>query len=249
MTPRFSPRFVGTLLAVDRAEPTWRARGDRHPASVFTAATLAGYVVLAALAIGLGFLLVDVILPFHGLGRSDEHVDVWLAAHRDGARNTASFIGSSIGDIPVLPAVVAVVAIVLAVRRHWLAAGFLVAAIAVEAATYRVASLVVHRERPTVPRLDHLPANESFPSGHVAAAAAVYGGLALLVTTAMRHRGLIVASWAVAFALIAVVALSRMYRGMHHPTDVASGLLIGIGSICVAAIAARTVQRREEHPE
>jgi membrane-associated phospholipid phosphatase len=220
-------------------------RNSKHPAAVFTLTAVAGYLVLAALAIGLGFLLVDVILPFHGFGSSDEHVNTWFAAHRDGTRNDASFVGSMMGDIPVLPVVVVIAAIVLAVRRHWLAAAFLVAAIAIEAATYRVASLVVHRERPTVPRLDHLPVNQSFPSGHVAASLAVYGGLAYLLTR-NASRGWKIAAWTVALCLVAVVATSRMYRGMHHPTDVASGLLIGAGAIAVALIAAHVTHDREE---
>jgi undecaprenyl-diphosphatase len=222
-----------------------QAVGDRlerhHPATVFTVAMVAGYVLLAALAVGLGFLLVDVLLPFDGLGRADEHVNRWFAAHRDATLNDGSYVGSMIGDIPVLPIVVALTAIALIVRRRWRIAAFVVAAILVEAGTYRVASLIVHRERPEVPRLDHLPANQSFPSGHVAASLAVYGGLALLITSATRGRGrgAAIASWVVALLLVAVVATSRMYRGMHHPLDVASGLLVGAGALVVALLAAR----------
>jgi len=243
--PVLEPRQDGPAYAVaDRLE-------RRHPATVFTVAMVAGYVVLAALAVGLGFLLVDVLLPFDGLGRADEHVNRWLAAHRDSTLNDGSYVGSMIGDIPVLPIVVALTAIALMVRRRWRIAAFVVAAILVEAATYRVASLIVHRERPGVPRLDHLPANQSFPSGHVAASLAVYGGLALLVTSATRDRsrGVAIAAWVLALLLVAVVASSRMYRGMHHPLDVASGLLIGSGAIVVAVLAARAsgvaAERRE----
>jgi undecaprenyl-diphosphatase len=232
-----------------------QAVGDRlerhHPATAFTVAMVAGYVLLAALAVGLGFLLVDVLLPFDGLGRADEHVNRWLASHRDATLNDGSYVGSMIGDIPVLPIVVTLTAIALMIRRRWRIAAFVVAAILVEAGTYRVASLIVHRERPEVPRLDHLPANQSFPSGHVAASLAVYGGLALLLTSATRGRGrgVAIASWAIALVLVAVVASSRMYRGMHHPADVVSGLLIGSGALVVALLAARAsgvvAERRE----
>lgn len=230
---------TGPSRALSPARLRSSSRGGRHPATVFLLTTVAGYLVLAALAIGLGFLLIDVVLPFDGLGRSDEHVNTWLAAHRDGTLNDDSYVASMIGDIPVLPIVVAVAAIVLAVGRHYRAAAFVLAAIAVEAATYRVASLVVHRERPTVPRLDHLPVDQSYPSGHVAAAVAVYGSLALLVTWAAHRRVVTVAAWSVAVCLVAAVAVSRMYRGMHHPSDAASGLLIGIAAILVALMAAQ----------
>ena len=53
-------------------------------------------------------------------------------------------------------------------------------------ASYRATTLVVHRDRPSVPRLEHLPVNASYPSGHTAAAIAVYGGLVLLLTSWSR---------------------------------------------------------------
>ncbi len=97
-------------------------------------------------------------------------------------------MGSSIGDIPVLPVLVTLVVVVAAVLRRWRIVGFVLGAILIEVATYRIASLIVHRVRPTVPRLDHLPVNQSFPSGHVAASVAVYVALALLVTSRFAQR-------------------------------------------------------------
>ncbi|HEY1480347.1 MAG TPA: phosphatase PAP2 family protein, partial [Gaiellales bacterium] len=42
-----------------------------------------------------------------------------------------------------------------------------------------------------------------------------------------------------AILLPLIVATSRMYRGMHHPTDVASGVLVGVLSVSVALLATR----------
>jgi membrane-associated phospholipid phosphatase len=106
-------------------------------------------------------------------------------------------------------------------------------------ATYRATSLLVHRGRPDVMRLEDLPANQSFPSGHVAASVVVYAGLALLITSRFQRRWVSVVCWTLAVALPVVVALSRMYRGMHHPTDVGAGVLVGVGSLTVALIATR----------
>ena len=113
------------------------------------------------------------------------------------------------------------------------------AAIAIEAATYRVATWVIHRQRPQVPRLDHLPADASYYSGHTAASVAVYCGLALLITSRIRSGWMRVAVLGDRHRDPALVALSRMYRGMHHPTDVAAAVLVGIGSLLVAIAAAR----------
>ena len=123
--------------------------------------------------------------------------------------------------------------------RRWRVAAFIVTAIAVEAATYRVATITIDRQRPHVRRLDELPVNDSFYSGHAAASVAVYCGIALLVTSWVRNGALRVMIWLVALAIPLLVGLARMYRGMHHPTDVAAGLLIGAGSLVVAVAAAR----------
>jgi membrane-associated phospholipid phosphatase len=215
-----------------------RLRGHR-PVIVYAIALLLGYLAVAAAIVALGFLLVDVLLPVHAIGHDDEAVNVWLAAHRTGTRNDASFVGSSIGDIPVLPVVVTLVVIAAAALRRWRVAGLVLGSILIEVATYRVASLIVHRERPTVVRLDHLPVNQSFPSGHVAASVAVYASLALLISSRVQRRSVVIAAWSLAILLPLIVATSRMYRGMHHPTDAASGVLVGVLSVSVALLATR----------
>jgi membrane-associated phospholipid phosphatase len=237
-----APRPKPPLLVARPGGPAsaLAARWERlRPLVAFLLTTLIGYVLLAAVAVGLGFLLVDVLLPLHGVGSSDESVNEWLARNRSGSLSDASYVGSSIGDIPFIPGIVILFGLGAAVRRHWRAGGLIVGAILVEVATYRVASLIVHRERPDVPRLDHLPVNQSYPSGHVAASVVVYVGLALLLSPHIRSRGLLIATWVVAVALPLIVAVSRMYRGMHHPIDATAGVLIGVASLAVAVAADR----------
>ena len=123
--------------------------------------------------------------------------------------------------------------------RRWRFLAFIAGAILVEVATYRVTSLIVHRERPTVPRLDHLPVNQSYPSGHVAASIVVYIGLALVLSPKLRDRRLLILLWTLAIALPLLVAASRMYRGMHHPIDAVAGVGMGLASIAIALFAAR----------
>lgn len=216
-----------------------------HPVLAFLVVALIGFAILAAIAALVGWVLQTYVLPDHGIGHADEHVNVWLSHHRTPARNDTSFWVSGIGDVYAIPAVVALTALVAAIRRRWRVAAFIVTAIAVEAATYRVATLLIHRERPRVPRLDHLPVDASYYSGHTAASVAVYCGVALLLTAWIRRTGLRILIWAVAVAIPLAVALSRMYRGMHHPTDVAAGALVGIGTLIVAAGAARAAKASE----
>ena len=210
-----------------------------HPIRAFLVVALVGFAILAAAAVAAGWLLQHYVLPDNGVGHRDEHVNVWLADHRTALRTDISFWLSGIGDVYAIPALVALTVVIAAVRRKWRAAAFIVTAIVLEAATYRVATLAIDRQRPHVRRLDDLPVNDRFYSGHTAASVAVYCGIALLVTSWLKSGAARAAVWIVAIAIPLLVALARMYRGMHHPTDVTAGLLIGAGCLIVALTAAR----------
>jgi membrane-associated phospholipid phosphatase len=79
----------------------------------------------------------------------------------------------------------------------------------------------------------------SYPSGHTAASIAVYCGLALLLTSRIKNRAAQVAIWIIAVLIPVYVAFSRMYRGMHHPIDIAGGALIGIAALSALVLVTR----------
>lgn len=217
------------------------ALDSRHPALVFFLALLAGFLVLAVASIALAFIVVHVLVPNSGLGLegTDESFNDTLYDERTGTLTTLAEIGSQVGGAPVLPIIVGIVALVAAFKRQWLIAAFAVFALAVESATYRVTSIAVPRDRPSVPRLENLEVDASYPSGHTAASIAVYSGLVLLLTTRFTSSLKKALAWTAAILLTTFVALSRMYEGMHHPLDVAGGVLVGIGAILVLLFACR----------
>ncbi|MFD5144556.1 diacylglycerol kinase family protein [Streptomyces sp. NPDC058401] len=113
---------------------------------------------------------------------------------------------------------------------------FLGASVAVQSAVFLLVTSLVDRPRPDVPHLDVAPPTSSFPSGHVGASVALYGGLAVIAV--LRMRG----PWrhAVAGSLLLMapaVALARMYRGMHYPSDVVGGLLNGAATLLIIGFA------------
>ena len=201
-----------------------------------------GMLLLAAFTIGLGFFVTKVILASDTILRADERFPEWLAGHRTPFWTDVSYYGSLIGDAPVLVSIVVGVALGLVLTRRWRTASFLAQAGMVEFAVYGLAVLFITRLRPDVIRLDDLNNSHSFPSGHVAASTAIYGALALLLAAHFKALPLRIAIWSVAAALPIVVALSRMYRGEHHPIDVAAGALMGVGAILVALFAVRTAR-------
>lgn len=213
--------------------------GALRPDLAFLIVMLAGLALIASLSILLGLLVTHAIEPALGIGAADERVNVWLAQHRTPSRTDASLVGSILAGGVVLPIIAALGTLLFAALRKWRLAAFFAFPLAVESGTYRATTLVVHAHRPRVHRLENLPVNASYPSGHTAAAIAVYGGIALLLTSRFRNTGLRALAWFIVFAIIGFVATSRMYRGMHHPLDVAGGLVVGILALCVIVISCR----------
>ncbi|MFN8216587.1 MAG: phosphatase PAP2 family protein [Solirubrobacterales bacterium] len=215
--------------------------GDIHPALAFLAALLAGFALLAAASVLLALLVVHVAVPPDGLalGGLDERLPETLAHHRTGTLTTLSEIGTEAGGSPVLPILVGLLALVFAFMRRWRLAAFAAFVLAAESATYKLTSLLVPRDRPSVHRLEDLPVDASYPSGHTAASVAVYAGLVLLLTSAITGNLRRALAWTGAILLVSFVAFSRMYRGMHHPLDVIGGVAIGIGAILLLIFACR----------
>jgi membrane-associated phospholipid phosphatase len=222
-----------------RAERLARSLRTLHPAFVFAVVMLGGLAVIAILSIGLGFLVTRVVEPAWGIGAADERVNAWLALHRTSFRTHASLLGSIMAGGVVLPIVAGSLAIVFAALRRWRIAAFFVFALAVESAAYRATTLAVHSHRPHVARLEQLPVNASYPSGHTAAAIAVYGGIALLLTSKVANGFVRGFAWTLVLAIVSFVAVARMYRGMHHPLDVAGGVFVGVAALTVIVFACR----------
>lgn len=96
-----------------------------------------------------------------------------------------------------------------------------------ELLVFYAVTAIVHRPRPPVVRLDVAPPTSSFPSGHTAAAFALYGCIAILVLWIYGRRPATRVAVVVLFCLPFVVGRSRLYRGMHYPSDVLAGALTG----------------------
>jgi membrane-associated phospholipid phosphatase len=199
----------------------------------------AGLIVLGIAIVGLGLLLTHLLLPA-GLGHLDATVSNWFVQQRTPTLDTLTRIGSDLGTTPVIIGVAAVAVIVLAIGRHWLQIGFLVGALTLEFLVFLTSTLVVDRIRPMVPRLDPTPVTSSYPSGHAAAALTLYVGLAIVIWSLLRSSAIRAIAWTVAVALPLFVGVSRLYRGMHHLTDVIASLLLGCGALLFALLASRS---------
>ena len=192
----------------------------------------AGVVVMWVLIVGFLTGIGKLIMITHnGNGNllGDRAIPHWFAAHRTPALNHWSLIASNLGatqDILIVSAATCVV--FLAVTRRWRPVIFVAVLMFGELAAFLTIAAMVKRPRPDVPHLDSNLPTSAFPSGHTAATTCLYAGLAILVIGHARGW------WRYLFLIPAIVmpvmiAVARMYRGEHHPTDI-------LGSLVFAAL-------------
>jgi undecaprenyl-diphosphatase len=91
----------------------------------------------------------------------------------------------------------------------------------------------------------------SFPSGHAMSAAVVYGTVAYLAARLQKRHWHRVATMLAALALIILIAASRVYLGVHYPSDVLAGIIIGLAwaAFCMATLEAIQVYARWRAPK
>jgi undecaprenyl-diphosphatase len=88
------------------------------------------------------------------------------------------------------------------------------------------------------------PRSFSFPSGHALFATCFFGGIAVLLTHRLRGWLSRILVWVTALVLIALIGGSRVYLGVHYPTDVIGGLAVGIVWVASVALGDRLAERR-----
>jgi membrane-associated phospholipid phosphatase len=195
-----------------------RARPNRV-AGARALALLIAWIALLLVAWGLGALTVATTrtLDLHAVRdlASDRSATLTAAAH------ALSFIGSGYVVLPL--AVVITVLLYLRGRRHdaWAIALGVAGAVVLSA----LVKILVDRSRPPVHHLEAVSSG-SFPSGHATQSTAFL--LAVLLAwlaraPRRRHPGAV----AVAGLLVVAIAFSRVYLGVHYPTDVVAGILLG----------------------
>ena len=159
----------------------------------------------------------------------DRTIPRWLAAHRSPGLTPWSEVFTTLGGtVGILIVSLATGVVFLAVTRRWRPVVFIATLMAGELGAFLITAAVVKRPRPDVTHLDHHLPTSAYPSGHTAAACCLYVAIAILVIGHARGwcRWLFLIP---AVALPVLVALSRMYRGEHHPTDV-------LGSVVFSAL-------------
>lgn len=175
------------------------------------------------------FLLVSLLVLLGTTGSWDDELLRWVEGHRTAALTNlmlvATLLGNGIIEVPFAIGA----AILLAVRGQASVAKRYVFAAACGELVYVVLKPAFHRQRPSIiPRLGDA-GWYSYPSGHAMLAPVIWSfGLLLLAATTKRKAARIALA-ALAVLLPPAIAASRVYLGVHYPSDVLAGLLLGSG--------------------
>ena len=204
---------------------------------------LIAFAVLTSLVTAIG-LIITHVFAHNGIGRWDHNTSLWFISHGSNSWNYVTTCVTFAADTFTVAGIAVVVTIIL-LFRHWGRKAFVVAtSLAIELSVFITTNTIVARPRPAVRHLGGTPSTYSFPSGHTAAAIALYGGLAVVVSVSTTHRGIRVTAWILAALIAIAVGVSRIYRGEHYVTDVLAGAIVGIGALYCAVIMIRIVAGR-----
>jgi undecaprenyl-diphosphatase len=134
----------------------------------------------------------------------------------------------------------------LALARKWRAAALVLASVVGGLLVSVALKHSFDRDRPgVVPHFDQVYTS-SFPSGHSMLSAVTYLTLGALLARYTHDRLLKIYFLGIATGLSFIIGLSRIYLGVHYPTDVLAGWCAGIAWALLCAVVARWLQRRGE---
>jgi membrane-associated phospholipid phosphatase len=204
-----------------------------------------------ALRLGLGALLLVVAAWIFGaiaedvvtsdrLTLLDVQVAQWLHRHGSAPLTTAMLVVSDLHSTVAVSCYSALVAVALALRRRWRRLTLVIVAIGGGLALNVLMKLAFHRARPVFDDPLLTLSSYSFPSGHVAGSTILYGLAVLWLFERTRRRSARAFAVIGAALMIALVAFSRMYLGVHYLSDVGAAFAEGVAwlSICAGALAA-----------
>jgi undecaprenyl-diphosphatase len=213
--PRARWRYAGAIASRLRRAELLRARWTLLAA-------------LGAFAIG-GFVKLTTELNDGELEAFDRSVLSAVIEMRVARWNGSAVDLTALGSVTVLTLIVIIAGIMfLLVRDRQSLAQLLVAALGGSIGS-TLLKRVLERQRPDeLTRLVEV-SSFSYPSGHSLASASIYLTLAILVSRRMKTTAASAVVLVIAIALAAAIGFSRAYLGVHYPSDIAAGFLLGAG--------------------
>jgi undecaprenyl-diphosphatase len=231
---------------------------DRLPAVLRAPAALLAVReigVIAIVFVGAALLLAFGLLAGEVIEGDTHSLDVWLMSLFTEAGNPADRLGpdwfeemvrdvTALGSYAFILITVVIVAGYLLLARKPDLAAFMVVAVLGGMAISHLLKEVFDRPRPDIEHAVRV-FTASFPSGHATLSAVTFLTLAALLTRVRARRGVKLYFVSVAVVLTVLTGLSRVYLGVHYPSDVLAGWCVGSAWAILCWAAALWLQRRK----
>ena len=210
-------------------------------------------ITAAALAASSALILLSLTLLEHrlravGVQHFDRSVQARIHAMTNPALTDVMLALTWLGAIKIFASALALAVVVLAARGRHREAALLGGGIASAFVLNESLKLHFHRFRPQVPWSISDEHTFSFPSGHSLFAVVLYGTLAYLALgrggSVWQRFGMV----ALAMLMPLGIGISRVYLGMHYPTDVLAGWLAGALWLAAIVTIAQTWPRLQSQP-
>jgi undecaprenyl-diphosphatase len=186
----------------------------------------------------------------------DEAILQFFQRYRSDLLNTIMLELTALGAGPTLVMIVLIASVFLWLTNHKWSVYILLMGVTLGQVVNAILKNYFDRPRPNVVELVTDVHSLSFPSGHAMASMVVYGSVCYLVARLEPTRKLRMMTWMFAGAVILTVGLSRMYLGVHYPSDIFAGYLGGLAVLAFVAASVKAVRyfaprrpetKREEH--
>lgn len=181
----------------------------------------------------------------------DDSVMRWIGHHQYPALQSVMLEITALGTGTVVAMIVFVAGMFLWLNRHKHSAVLLVVATLGGLVLDMVLKIGFNRPRPQVFTWGTHVVSSSFPSGHAMSSIIVYGTVAYLAARLQQNFASRVATLVVAAVIIVAIASSRLYLGVHYPSDVLAGLIIGLAwaAFCMSVLEAAQLYARRNAPQ
>jgi undecaprenyl-diphosphatase len=170
----------------------------------------------------------------------DEAVLRWMERHQTPWLEQLMLEVTMLGTWIVVWSIVGIAGLFLWLTRHKYSAALLMVATAGGIGLNNILKIGFARPRPQVFEWGTHVSSSSFPSGHAMSSAVVYITVAYLAARLQKTHTARIVTLVVAAVIVAAICFSRMYLGVHYPSDVTAGVIIGLAwaAFCMATLEA-----------
>jgi undecaprenyl-diphosphatase len=181
----------------------------------------------------------------------DDAIMRWIGAHQTTGMQSVMLEVTALGTGTVVGMIVLIAGMFLWLNHHRHSAVLLIVATLGGMVLDNLLKIGFNRPRPQIFEWGTHAVSSSFPSGHAMSSVIVYGTVAYLAARLQRNVHSRVLTFVLAALLIMIISISRVYLGVHYPSDILAGLLIGVAwaGFCMAVLEAAQLYAKYNAPQ